>query len=394
MKGVMFLAASMCAFVLFGIQSAHSMQFEQLPQNLNPLESLLANEKANLAAFHAMLPGSEDEAPSGCQEPREATAVIITGMASRFVYNDSFVNLPKPGGFYWLYGINETSCPLPLDVYVLLQIGGGKGVRPFKRPYPALPPYWKDAFSIDLLKNFYKSMGARRVTIEYIHSDAIDTVRDDAIRHFKNESSNPERWWNRVQSSDSFKRRWPSNPNMIFVRHMAHKRMKWASRMLPYNYSHVLYLREDNCFLPSTPRSLLSHLTKIVDTRSKSELVVAVDSVCNFDGVNDKIFLANVEGARFLWGETIQDFLEHMTNWLEVKSKDYTKPFSLKTEKFYEKLFKYRIDAIKVNFYRTDLRYVSRVKGEKVESCIPSIYAKCLQGKSNATDSILIDDFL
>jgi hypothetical protein len=174
-------------------------------------------------------------------------------------------------------------------------------------------------------------------------------------------------------------RRWEPHGRMMLLRHLVYSQMIVAERELPYNYSHVLYLREDNVFWRQSPTH--SSLDAIVQRVGPSQ--VAVDAHCGFGSYSDKLYLAGRAAANVLFSSTLDRHASRMLQWLLWGHS--TRPsMILQTEAFLQRLLESEaISVVKWDFIRTDLRY----GGSTMEPCIQYGQSKCT-GIPNGTFKI------
>eukprot|EP00954_Amorphochlora_amoebiformis_P028870 1392336-Amorphochlora_amoeboformis.AAC.1 len=263
----------------------------------------------------------------------------------------------------------SSSCEDAVDVHIVLQVGYS-GSKPFKWPWPQVPPYGRDAWDPVRIEMYFERQGAHRVSVGFVSGKSLIDIREALVAHLKQSANNGAAWWHRVKLAEGFSKRWPANPDMLQLRHIGYATVLQKERSLPYNYSHVLYLRDDNVFLRGIPEGHIKTLAQSIDAGPGARPSVVVDSRCGFRSLSDKIYLANKPGADLLWSPTSEQHVSKIRAWLEVDAnhtgKHARQGLDIQTEQFLYKLLskgtrQYPNPRIKkANFHRTDMRYAKR----------------------------------
>eukprot|EP00466_Bigelowiella_natans_P004754 jgi/Bigna1/134977/aug1.27_g9685 len=303
-----------------------------------------------------------NEAASQCTH---TTAILITGLYRRFIYRDryhflNFSSSKDGSALGYLFG----ECPV--DVFLVLQEGFG---NPEAHPPAAVcPPYEDDAFEVKVIKGFFQGSGARRVHIKSVSHEQITRSFNEANKM----------WRKKAESSacgQHFDDRWPSWYVQLYLRHLGQQMIN------AYNYSHVLWEREDTVYLWNTPRHLFYNATRMMSFAHENKANVVVDRACGNGGVSDKTFFANFRGANKLFGGTARQFRDIIQDFLKYSSFN----FRCSPEGYYKLATKGWGDSM--YFFRIDQRYV-RAENQRRVLCTSATYWHCMKNylpRSNRT---------
>jgi hypothetical protein len=339
------------------------------------------------------------------QKPR-FVAWLISGQVSRFIYKDStgFID----GGLRaWsgCFGKDGDSCSMSVDVHIAL---ANTHVHQFRGPKYVLPAYEDGAFDestieahytnfqasgsrqlvsssemgekVALMKDEFKKSGARRVHVKIVSGEQFESnvkrVRELILKRARRSMDPPmkdfDSFWKQLKNHVN---RFEQNGNMMYLRHLAYRSAVLAERDLPYNYTHILYTREDNVFVH--PSYTLLQLARDLDgpfAPSLSPASVLVDSRCGWLAFSDKLYFASRRGIDILFARTLDDHITQMAKWINMARTSTVFKDPLMTEDYFKRLL---VDAhanvTKFDFLRTEVRY----REGHPDPCIPDIYREC-----------------
>lgn len=170
---------------------------------------------------------------------------------------------------------------------------------------------------------------------------------------------------------------------MLYMRHTVYVSALTAEQDLGYKYTHLLYLREDNIFAHQT-RYNLSGLAEAMDKRIEvlpkgaHTPAVLVDRHCGWGSYSDKMYFANRQAAEVLFTSTRHEHVQRMAAWVAHAHVAKRRGDPLQTEEWLTFLLnKAGADIQKLDFNRTELRYIKHRKTGQIASCIAESHYKC-----------------
>ena len=256
--------------------------------------------------------GSSEEISMWCSAPptfqrssNASIAVLISGLDNRFTYNNVG---PSPTLF------KDT------DVFIVLErTSSSVDSGCWSAPCPVAPPYAIDEKSV---VSAFEQRGARSVVLRFVSYDTYNADR------------NP----------------YPRNKRMLDLR----RRVFELSN--PVNYTHFLYLREDNCFFDADFSAVnLGSLCGRID-----EACYAVDSHCDGWGIPDKLFYLNRKAAEIMFTQIPTRNVDHDNTEGRIKNT----------------MQSHGVCATRVDFRRGDVRFVEGAS----DICLSRYYAECNSG--------------
>jgi len=340
--------------------------------------------------------------------PAYHIAWLISGQVSRFVYKDGTSMLDGGiAGFVGCHSLASGGCPATLDVHIAL---ADTRIKQFYGPGYRTPPYedgaYKDAelehhylglaktarsrqlaSQFETLKTGLLSAGANHVNVQTLSYDDFQTTIHEVRRLIMARGPaeanwTEDHWYRWYRTLAGHRKRFITNGNMMYLRHLAYASAVELERAMPYKYTHVLYTREDNVFV--NPSYTLMRLAEKVDGWSRSvpsEAAVFVDSRCAWRAYSDKIYFANRQAIDVLFPRTIDEHIRYMDRWILTAAGNWQDP--LQTEVFFKALLTSAGAHVEqLDFQRTEARYVAvnNVSGsarEAVVLCTPKLYANC-----------------
>eukprot|EP00928_Gymnodinium_smaydae_P036154 TRINITY_DN25309_c0_g1_i1.p1 TRINITY_DN25309_c0_g1~~TRINITY_DN25309_c0_g1_i1.p1 ORF type:complete len:394 (+),score=6.58 TRINITY_DN25309_c0_g1_i1:41-1183(+) len=296
-------------------------------------------------------------------------AVLIAGQKFRFAYKDSLRNVP--GGLSALVCGSLTN--YAVDVYITLALTKGK----VWRGTLVEPPYVKGELNETEVKQHYEQQGANRVLFNIVPESKVNDMRAEVeermfkyfrVKYYGSNSSRDELLKKIGLVGELESTRWIPHSKGFLLRHLVHAFMLHVEQTLPYEYSHVLMIREDTAFWwdPSRHDSVATLAQGIFPAS------VAVDKFCGWGSYNDKIYLAGRVAADALFARSLDELAHSMFRWLATGNSKRARHFQ--TEYFYRTVLENAsISVAKLDFHRTDVRYVDAQQ----KACIPKIYKRC-----------------
>lgn len=270
---------------------------------------------------------------------------------------------------------------MSVDVHVVLSM---TRVRQYNGPAYQQPPYGDGAFEIDRIQEHYLAAGANAASVRIVSEEEFTaSIKDISERVFKvgaiaNGTSEKE-WLAAAKATKNFDRRFKENGNMMYMRHLVYAAAEASELNVPYNYTHMLYTREDNVFV--RPPYTLMELARTLDGGSPRDLApaaVAVDKFCGWGAHSDKIYFANRRGAEVLFPSTEEEHVRRMARWINRAYRAKRRGDPLQTEEFFKELLDDAGAKVeKIDFHRNDVRYVKDKETGQVAPCIAEAYRRC-----------------
>jgi len=334
----------------------------------------------------------------GLEMPR-AVAWLISGQVSRFIYKDS-VKFIDGGLRAWSGGKGG---PIFVDVHIALANTYATG---FRGAQYELPAYEDGAFEetaiaakysnlrllnakmqrkVALMKNEFKSSGARDVYVKIVSGDqfdkAVKLLRGEILAKAKKISKgepgafDDNVFSSKVQGASAV--RLETNGNMMYLRHLAYSSAVEAEKSLSYKYTHVLYTREDNVFVH--PPYTLLQLARDMDNGAEPSAPprsVLVDNHCGWTYYSDKLYFASRQGIDILIARTRAKHISQMAKWINMAPTALKTTDPLMTEEYFKRLLDdAHANVTKFDFSRVEARYLNGSS----EPCIPDLYRKCTE---------------
>eukprot|EP01036_Dinobryon_divergens_P030123 gene30123-39318_t len=284
-----------------------------------------------------------DEAPGSARK-----AVLISGGLHRFVFRQSRIAGFEKGTDVFIHLHNDSHVPV-WDKHVDNSL-----------PYDSSP---------SAIKAYFSSLGA-----DSVHVIMYDANEIAQLRSKMDVDVGPEKVLKVKDDSFAMHRRWVPHSVMYALRHLAFKSAMQYATSHRFNYTHILYQRDDNVYYAEDPATLPTLLDMEVICVDLANPCVAVSMYCHFHGFwSDKIYYTNQLGAEQLFGKTWKDFMKFLGIYLDSYRPNIADGYKLHTEaQAYYWLTRYAKSNVHVvDFHRTEMRFSDG------QLCVTRAYMTC-----------------
>lgn len=288
---------------------------------------------AVVKAIAAARPVTGGLPPQPC---KQTVAVLISGQAQRFAYQDQsgpLVAVPT----------TSPACTVAVDVFIALH--EGRMSKPFTGGATGLP-YTSDEPTI---RRWLVARGARSVVMRVVDDDHMATME----RNVRSRLSS----WNGTADVQGMIRkftedRWRANLRMLYLRHLSF--LMSSDR----EYAIYTYWREDNHALQ--PIDIESYSRSLLREWCKGCGHILTDAWCGWGSYSDKAYVTDHAGAVALFDPTGERFASKMVDWVDFASHRETgdPTFIFQTETFLEQKVFQGAKVNREDLHRTEVRHV------------------------------------
>eukprot|EP01036_Dinobryon_divergens_P036492 gene36492-47525_t len=275
-------------------------------------------------------------------------AVLISGGLHRFVFRQSRIAGFEKGTDVFIHLHNDVNVPV-WDKHVDNSL-----------PYDSSPA---------AIKAYFSSRGADSVHVFMYNANEIAQLRAKM-----NVDVGPDKVLKIKDDSFAMHRRWVPHSVMFALRHLAFKSAMQYAASHSFNYTNMLYQRDDNVYYSEDLATLPTLAGMEAICVDLAIPCVAVSMYCHFNGFwSDKIYYTNQLGAEQLFGKTWKDFMKFLGMYLDSYEPDTPDGQKLQTEAHtYYWLTRYAVSAVHVvDFQRTEMRFTDG------QLCVTSGYVDC-----------------
>jgi hypothetical protein len=284
-----------------------------------------------------------DEAPGSARK-----AVLISGGLHRFVFRQSRIAGFEKGTDVFIHLHNDSHVPVWLASV------------DSSLPYDSSP---------SAIKAYFSSLGA-----DSVHVIIYDANEIAQLRSKMDVDVGPEKVLRLQNDSFAMNKLWVPHSVMYALRHLAFKSAMQYAASHSFNYTHILYQRDDNVYYAEDPATLPTLLDMEVICVDLASPCVAVSMYCHFSGYwSDKIYYTNQLGGERLFSKTWKEFMKFLGIYLDSYRSHVPDGFKLHTEAHaYYWLTRYAVSAVHVvDFHRTEMRFSDG------QLCVTSGYVDC-----------------